>query len=52
MIIDKYLIGRNDDCEALMITERKPYRRLSKRGIQIGLIAQKAGLQDKVSSMF
>ncbi|WNS77345.1 tyrosine-type recombinase/integrase [Bacillus sp. DTU_2020_1000418_1_SI_GHA_SEK_038] len=49
--LDKYLKGRNDNCEALMITERKPYRRLSKRGIQreIGIIAQKAGLQDKVS---
>ena len=34
-----------------MITERKPYRRLSKRGIQreISIIAQKAGLEDKVS---
>jgi integrase/recombinase XerD len=49
--LDKYLKERNDDCEALMITERKPYRRLSKRGIQreIGIIAQRAGLQDKVS---
>ncbi|MGM0900686.1 MAG: tyrosine-type recombinase/integrase [Bacillota bacterium] len=49
--MDKYLKGRNDNCEALMITERKPYRRLSKRGIQreIGIIAQRAGLQDKVS---
>jgi integrase/recombinase XerD len=49
--LDKYLKGRNDNCEALMITERKPYRRLSKRGIQreIGIIAQRAGLQDKVS---
>jgi integrase/recombinase XerD len=49
--LNKYLKQREDDCEALMITERKPYRRLSKRGIQreIGIIAQKAGLQDKVS---
>ncbi|WP_066255586.1 tyrosine-type recombinase/integrase [Neobacillus drentensis] len=49
--LNKYLKQREDDCEALMITERKPYRRLSKRGIQrkIGVIAQKAGLQDKVS---
>lgn len=49
--LDKYLKGRNDNCEALMITERKPYRRLSKRGIQreMGIIAQNAGLQDKVS---
>lgn len=38
----KYLKERKDDCEALMITERKPYRRLSKRGIQreIGIIAK------------
>jgi integrase/recombinase XerD len=49
--LNKYLKQREDDCEALMITERKLYRRLSKRGIQreIGIIAQKAGLQDKVS---
>ncbi len=34
-----------------MVTERKPFRRLSKRGIQreIDIIAQNAGLQDKVS---
>jgi integrase/recombinase XerD len=49
--LDKYLKGRNDNCDALVITERKPYRRLSKRGIQreIGIIAQRAGLQNKVS---
>ncbi len=49
--LGKYIKGRTDNCEALMVTERKPYRRLSKRGIQreIDLIAQKAGLQDKVS---
>ncbi|MFC0562502.1 site-specific tyrosine recombinase/integron integrase [Halalkalibacter alkalisediminis] len=49
--LGKYLKGRNDNCEALMVTERKPFRRLSKRGIQreIDIIAQKAGLQDKVS---
>lgn len=49
--LGKYIRGRNDNCEALMVTERKPYRRLSKRGIQreIDIIAQKAGLQDKVS---
>lgn len=49
--LGKYIKGRNDNCEALMVTERKPYRRLSKRGIQreIDIIAQKAGLQDKVS---
>lgn len=49
--LGKYIKGRNDNCEALMVTERNPYRRLSKRGIQreVDIIAQKAGLQDKVS---
>ena len=49
--LGKYIKGRNDNCEALMVTERRSYRRLSKRGIQreIYIIAQKAGLQDKVS---
>jgi integrase/recombinase XerD len=47
----KYLMNRTDDEEALMITERKPYRRLSKRGIQreIGIIAKLAGLDKRVS---
>ncbi|MDH6373520.1 integrase/recombinase XerD [Paenibacillus sp. PastF-3] len=47
----KYLKIRTDDCEALMVTERKPHRRLTKRGIQreISVIARSAGLQDKVS---
>jgi len=49
--LKKYLNTRTDDCDALMVTERKPYRRLSKRGIQreIKEIARKAGLADKVS---
>ncbi|MBG9586903.1 site-specific tyrosine recombinase/integron integrase [Cytobacillus firmus] len=47
----KYLMNRNDDSEALMVTERKPYRRLSQRGIQreIGIIAKQAGLDKKIS---
>lgn len=47
----KYLMSRTDQVEALMITERKPYRRLSKRGIQreIGNIAVLAELDKKVS---
>jgi integrase/recombinase XerD len=47
----KYLEQREDSSEALMITERKPYRRLSKRGIQreIGIIAKNAGLEKRVS---
>jgi integrase/recombinase XerD len=48
--LNKYLKSREDDCEALFITERKPYRRLSKRGIQreIKKIASYAGMADKV----
>lgn len=47
----KYLMNRIDEGDALMVTERKPYRRLSKRGIQreIGMIAKQAGLDKKVS---
>ncbi|OHX39217.1 site-specific tyrosine recombinase/integron integrase [Cytobacillus oceanisediminis] len=47
----KYLMNRTDDSEALMVTERKPYRRLSQRGIQreIGIIAKQAGLDKKIS---
>jgi integrase/recombinase XerD len=47
----KYLMNRNDTEEALMITERQPYRRLSKRGIQreVAIIAKNAGLEKKVS---
>lgn len=49
--LNKYLKSRNDDCKALMVTQRKEYRRLTKRGIQreIAVIARAAGLQDKVS---
>ncbi|MCM3488764.1 tyrosine-type recombinase/integrase [Alkalihalophilus marmarensis] len=47
----KYLMNRLDSTDALFITERKPYRRLSKRGIQreIGIIAKNAGLEKHVS---
>ena len=49
--LNKYLNGRNDDCEALFVTQRKPYRRLGKRGIQreIKAVAKRAGLDHKVS---
>lgn len=49
--LKKYLKERDDNVDALMATERKPYRRLSKRGIQreIGIIAKNAGLDKKVS---
>lgn len=47
----KYLMSRLDDEEALFITERKPYRRLSRRGIQreITKIAHAAEMQKRVS---
>jgi integrase/recombinase XerD len=46
----KYLANRNDACSALFVTERKPYRRLSRRAIQreIKLIAQRAGIKKNV----
>jgi integrase/recombinase XerD len=49
--LKKYLFQRNDEEDALMVTERKPYRRLSKRGIQreINVIAKNAGLEKKVT---
>lgn len=49
--LNRYLASRNDDCEALMVTERRPFRRLSRRGIQreIDVIARAAGLGGKVS---
>jgi integrase/recombinase XerD len=47
----KYLLSRTDQESAIIATERRPYRRLSGRGIQreIGIIAAAAGLQKKVS---
>jgi integrase/recombinase XerD len=49
--LNKYLKSRTDDDPALFVTERKPYRRLSKRGIQreISAIAKRAGIEKKVS---
>ena len=49
--LKKYLLGRLDQVEALFITERQPYRRLSNRGIQreIGIIAKAADLHKKIS---
>jgi site-specific recombinase XerD len=32
--LKKYLKSRNDDCEALFVTERKPYHRMGTRAIQ------------------
>lgn len=49
--LKKYLMTRLDDEPALFVTERKPYRRLSPRGIQreITIIAARAGLEKRVS---
>lgn len=48
----KYLLSRNDDVPALMVSIRKPYRRLSNRAIQdeIKRIAKNAGLAHKVTT--
>jgi integrase/recombinase XerD len=32
--LNKYLHSRDDDCEAVFVTERKPYRRMGNRAIQ------------------
>lgn len=49
--LNKYLNSRNDDCKALIVTERKPHSRLKDRGIQkeVAIIAKNAGLEKKVS---
>lgn len=49
--LQKYLKSRTDDDPALFITERKPYRRLSNRGIQreIAVIAELSGIKKTVS---
>ena len=48
--LKQYLASRKDDCLALFITERKPYRRLGHRQIQkdIKNIGARAGFGDKV----
>lgn len=48
--LKKYLMGRLDDESALFVTERRPYRRLSNRGIQraISLIATRSGIQKDI----
>lgn len=45
--LKKYLNDRKDDCEALFITKRKPYRRLSNRGIQREFVylGERAGIE-------
>lgn len=49
--LKKYLKSRKDDCEALFITERKPFRRLGKRAMQreVDKIASAAGLEKNIS---
>jgi integrase/recombinase XerD len=49
--LEKYLKVCPQECEALFVTERRPFRRLSKRGIQreIKMIAANAELASKVS---
>lgn len=49
--LKKYLFARLDNDSALFVTERKPYRRLSRRGIQreIEKISKQAGIQKSVS---
>lgn len=48
--LKKYLKSRDDLVPALFITERKPYRRLSNRGIQreINKIAKRSGIDKNV----
>lgn len=44
--LKRYLENRNDNCEALFVTERKNYRRLQNRGVQceVNKIGVKSGL--------
>lgn len=46
----KYLNSRQDEHPALFITQRRPFRRLSRRGIQreIKIIAERAGIKKNV----
>jgi len=48
--LKKYLNSRGDVVPALFVTERKPCRRLSKRGFQreIKIIAERSGLKKNV----
>lgn len=48
--LKKYIMKRTDENPALFITERKPYRRLSARGIQreVGVIAKRSEVKKNV----
>lgn len=49
--LKKYLDSRTDNNEALIVSQRKPHKRLSTRGIQreISIIAKNAGFEKSVS---
>lgn len=49
--LNSYLKSRNDDCEAVFITQRKPYRRLGDKAIQneIDNIEQRSQLKKKLT---
>lgn len=48
--IQKYLMSRLDTCEALFATERRPFGRLGRRGVEreIANIGKKAGLSQRI----
>lgn len=50
IFLQKYLNSRNDDCNALFVTQRKPINRLGGRAIQreINKIREQSGLQRNV----
>lgn len=49
--LKKYLESRNDDCDALFVTVRKPYRRMLKDSLQreIRLIEQRSKIKSKLT---
>jgi integrase/recombinase XerD len=48
--LKKYLFSRLDDCDALFVTERQPYRRMGNRAVQreVERIAERAGIEKRV----
>jgi site-specific recombinase XerD len=49
--LKQYLKSRDDECEALFATERRPYRRMTNRAIQreIDVIEHNSGIQKKLT---
>lgn len=49
--IKKYIDSRNDDCEALLVTQRKPYRRMQNRTVQddVNKIMKRASVKTHVT---